>query len=99
MRYSLFPKRAAAHRIAAIIANAAENDADLVMPSELLLSSLRSELLATQSQKLPKDYRPADDSLNRKGMYGVLRKMKKLQGRDNKLYLLVLDELDRYGSD
>jgi hypothetical protein len=81
-----------------MIANAADDEADSTAPSEFLLSSLRSELTETQSKKLPKDYRPTDGSLNRKGMYGALRKMQKLQARDNKLYLLVLKELDRYGS-
>ena len=97
MRYSVFPKRAAAYRIASLIANAADNEADSSAPSDFLLASLRTELLATQSQKLPKDYRPTDGSLNWKGMFGALRKMQKLQGTDNKLYLLVLKELDRYG--
>jgi len=81
-----------------MIANAAESEADSTMTQQFLLSSLGNELRETQSRKLAKDYRPTAESLNRKGMYGALRKMQKLQERDNKLYLLVLKELDRYGS-
>ncbi len=97
MRYFLFPREAAAYRIANIIAEIAKEEAVWPEhPAERLLESLHGELRRAKVGTALEEARTPEEYLGKEGMHGVLRKMRGIRKRDEKLFGLVLKELERH---
>ncbi len=96
MPYFLFPRQAAAYRIAGMIAKvAAEEAAWPEYPAERLLESLHGELRRIGSHRAAEEAGALTKELGQAGMHQVLRRMRRIRERDEKLFGLVLKELER----
>ena len=96
MRYFVFPRQAAAYRIVNKIAEIADEEAAWPEhPAERLLESLHGELRKVKSGTALAEARIPEEYLGKKGMHGVLRKMREIRRRDEKLFGLILKELER----